>query len=171
MGDTLARLSAASSSSSNSKNKSKKESGESKNKRKRTIIKTDYTDEELFQATGGARFGMRAAPTKNLAKWRRTQDTVLNTKEKNDKDGEKVDSRPCEQTEMKPQNKNAVKLVSDSDDAQPVVSQEPETKRKPKEKKDKKDKKKRTKEDKDKKLKKEEKKLKKEKKKKRKQDT
>lgn len=35
-----------------------------------------YTDEELFQATGGARFGMRAGKTRNLAKWRRTESEV-----------------------------------------------------------------------------------------------
>jgi hypothetical protein len=31
------------------------------------------TDADLFQATGGARFGMRAGKTRNLAKWRRTE--------------------------------------------------------------------------------------------------
>jgi Pin2-interacting protein X1 len=55
LGDTLARL--------GSKQKKKKSS-----KRKR-----EYTDEELFEATGGARFGMRAAPTQKLAKWRRSE--------------------------------------------------------------------------------------------------
>lgn len=52
VGDTLAKL--------GSKNK----------KRKR---KKEFTDEELFEATGGARFGMRAVPTRNLGKWRRTE--------------------------------------------------------------------------------------------------
>jgi Pin2-interacting protein X1 len=36
--------------------------------------KRSFTDEELFQATGGKRFSMRAAPTQNLHKWRRTED-------------------------------------------------------------------------------------------------
>jgi Pin2-interacting protein X1 len=33
------------------------------------------TDEELFVATGGARFGMRAGKTRNLDKWKRVDDT------------------------------------------------------------------------------------------------
>lgn len=55
VGSTLAKL-------------SKKKGGSSK-KRKR-----ECTDEDLFEATGGVRFGMRAAPIKNLAKWNRTND-------------------------------------------------------------------------------------------------
>lgn len=47
--------------------KKKQTKGDSKKRKK------DFTDEELFEATGGARFGMRAAPTKNLAKWRRAE--------------------------------------------------------------------------------------------------
>ena len=39
-----------------------------------------YTDEELFEATGGARFSMRAAPTKKLAKWRRAEGDVQPSK-------------------------------------------------------------------------------------------
>lgn len=57
LGDTLARLSS----------KGGKKSDKKKRKRK------DYTDEELFEATGGSRFGMRAGVTKNLAKWRRSE--------------------------------------------------------------------------------------------------
>jgi Pin2-interacting protein X1 len=34
------------------------------------------TDEELFVATGGARFGMRAGKTRNLDKWKRVDDTT-----------------------------------------------------------------------------------------------
>jgi Pin2-interacting protein X1 len=34
------------------------------------------TDEELFAATGGARFGMRAGKTRNLDKWKRVDDTT-----------------------------------------------------------------------------------------------
>jgi Pin2-interacting protein X1 len=41
--------------------------------------KKEFTDEELFEATGGARFGMRAAPTKNLAKWRRAESDISET--------------------------------------------------------------------------------------------
>ena len=59
LGDTLAKLSAA---------------GDSSGKKKRS--KKTFTDEELFEATGGARFGMRSGKTRNLAKWRRTESTV-----------------------------------------------------------------------------------------------
>lgn len=155
MGDTLARLSAASSKSK--KKKSKNENEDSKKRRRRTI-KTDYTDEELFQATGGARFGMRAAPTKNLAKWRRTHDTVIqdtianhHETHQNDNDaGKAASNSPCVQQETKLWT-TAIKVVSDADDAEPAKSQEPDKKRKRKEKKDKKRKKEQTKLKKDKK--------------------
>jgi Pin2-interacting protein X1 len=45
-------------------------SGKKSGKKKR---KKDYTDEELFEATGGARFGMRAGKSRDLAKWKRTE--------------------------------------------------------------------------------------------------
>lgn len=56
LGDTLAKLS------------SKNNSGKRKNKQPR-----HFTDQELFEATGGARFGMRAGKTRHQAKWRRTE--------------------------------------------------------------------------------------------------
>jgi len=56
LGDTLAKLS------------SKNKSGTRKNKPQR-----HFTDQELFEATGGARFGMRAGKTRHQAKWRRTE--------------------------------------------------------------------------------------------------
>jgi G-patch domain len=48
-----------------------------------------FTDEELFIATGGARFGMRAGKTRNQAKWRRTEEletdlVVQQQQQKND---------------------------------------------------------------------------------------
>jgi Pin2-interacting protein X1 len=57
LGDTLEKLAGSSKKSKKNKKKQKKV----------------YTDEELFEATGGARFGMRAGKTRNLAKWRRTE--------------------------------------------------------------------------------------------------
>lgn len=48
----------------------------SKQKKKSSKRKREYTDEELFEATGGARFGMRAAPTQKLAKWSRSESGV-----------------------------------------------------------------------------------------------
>jgi hypothetical protein len=66
VGDTLARLS--------NKKKSKKNK-----KRKKT-----FTDEELFEATGGSRFGMRAqAPQKG--KWQRAE-TIVDEEEQKAKD-------------------------------------------------------------------------------------
>jgi len=58
IGDTLSKLSSI---------RGKKKEGKKRKKQR------NFTDEELFEATGGVRFGMRAAPTKNLAKWRRTE--------------------------------------------------------------------------------------------------
>ena len=59
--------------------KSKKDKKESGKKRK----KTSYTDEELFEATGGARFGMRAqAPQRG--KWQRAEKDVGGDKDGND---------------------------------------------------------------------------------------
>ena len=62
MGDTLAKLN-----SSNESLKKKKK----KKKRKRDA-KRHFTDEELFEATGGARFGMRAQ-SKQTGKWARAE--------------------------------------------------------------------------------------------------
>jgi hypothetical protein len=45
----------------------------------KTKKKKVFTDDELFEATGGKRFGMRAAPTLNLHKWRRTNDDADRT--------------------------------------------------------------------------------------------
>lgn len=58
MGDTLAKL---------SKSKSKK--------KKKREYKRQYTDEELFEATGGARFGMRAQ-RRATGKWARTESSI-----------------------------------------------------------------------------------------------
>jgi hypothetical protein len=58
LGDTLAKL------------------GGNKKKKRKT-----YTDDELFEATGGARFGMRAGNTRNLAKWRRTESELSTVSE------------------------------------------------------------------------------------------
>mmetsp|Transcript_5382 Transcript_5382/g.11058 ORF Transcript_5382/g.11058 Transcript_5382/m.11058 type:complete len:252 (+) Transcript_5382:14-769(+) len=58
LGDTLAKL------------------GSKKGKKKKKEAKKEFTDEELFEATGGARFGMRAGKSRNLAKWRRTESEI-----------------------------------------------------------------------------------------------
>jgi Pin2-interacting protein X1 len=94
VGDTLARLG------------SKK--GKDKKRRRK-----DYTDEELFEATGGSRFGMRAGITKNLAKWRRTEGEMDETvakvsvdEEVENKEATKDDARLDEPTEKKKKKKS-----------------------------------------------------------------
>jgi G-patch domain len=68
LGDTLAKL-------SDKKKKKKRKHDDTNGAEPNTVIrKTTYTDEELFIATGGARFGMRAGKTRNQAKWRRTEE-------------------------------------------------------------------------------------------------
>lgn len=72
VGNTLARLAAA-----KKQKKSKKSKKEEKKKKKR---KLEYTDEELFEATGGARFGMRAQ-TQQKGKWNRAEDAITKDEE------------------------------------------------------------------------------------------
>ena len=72
IGDTLSKL-------CDKKEKKKrkrgpdKTNGEEYTSTEATKKKKVFTDEELFVATGGARFGMRAGKTRNQAKWRRTE--------------------------------------------------------------------------------------------------
>jgi Pin2-interacting protein X1 len=78
LGDTLAKLSG-----SRKKKKRKLDGATSKEPENRST-KLTFTDEELFAATGGARFGMRAGITRNQSKWRRTEErenTPLKPKE------------------------------------------------------------------------------------------
>jgi Pin2-interacting protein X1 len=74
--------------------------------------KKEFTDEELFEATGGARFGMRAAPTKNLAKWRRTESDISETA--TSKTASTVES--CVGVEDQTEEKKALS-VEDADDS------------------------------------------------------
>jgi Pin2-interacting protein X1 len=91
VGDTLAKLAAKAKSS---KQKKKKKSSKSKNgedeendsKKKRKKDKKDnskkrlFTDDELFLATGGARFGMRAQ-TQQKSKWKRAESALSEQEE------------------------------------------------------------------------------------------
>eukprot|EP00591_Stephanopyxis_turris_P006613 CAMPEP_0195510266 /NCGR_PEP_ID=MMETSP0794_2-20130614/2960_1 /TAXON_ID=515487 /ORGANISM="Stephanopyxis turris, Strain CCMP 815" /LENGTH=257 /DNA_ID=CAMNT_0040637651 /DNA_START=203 /DNA_END=973 /DNA_ORIENTATION=+ len=75
--DTLFKLQQKSSSSLDKKSKKKKkkkskEKRKSKGKKEATTTPRQYTDDELFVATGGARFGMRAQ-RRAEAKWARTE--------------------------------------------------------------------------------------------------
>lgn len=65
LGSTLARL--------GSKKKKKKDKKDKKKGKKDKESGKRFTDEELFAATGGTRFGMRAGITTNLHKWSRTE--------------------------------------------------------------------------------------------------
>jgi Pin2-interacting protein X1 len=73
VGDTLAKLAASKNSSSSKKKKKNK-------KRDGTEKKRVYTDEELFEATGGARFGMRAQ-TQQHGKWKRAESNISEKEE------------------------------------------------------------------------------------------
>lgn len=134
VGDTLAKLSSK---------KSKKK------KRKRA---KEYTDEELFEATGGARFGMRAQ-RRATAKWARTEsqteDDEREAKEKMDWNGRgeaqvKLGESNESERPKKKRRKNTVESdvnVTDESAINDVSSSEVETKVE-KKKKDKKQKKK-----------------------------
>lgn len=61
--------------SKDKKSKKSKKDKDKKVKKKKKVVKPKiYTDEELFQATGGARFGMRAQ-RRAEGKWKRTEDS------------------------------------------------------------------------------------------------
>lgn len=64
VGDTLARL--------GNKKSNKKKKGNKKELKENKKSKRIYTDDELFEATGGARFGMRAQ-TQQRGKWKRAE--------------------------------------------------------------------------------------------------
>lgn len=69
---------------------------EKKTKKKdKNTVKT-YTDEELFQATGGARFGMRAGITNNLHKWIRTENGKEGTAAKASAESDSTDDSPAD---------------------------------------------------------------------------
>ncbi|KAG7351430.1 G-patch domain containing protein [Nitzschia inconspicua] len=85
VGNTLAKLSA--------KQKTKKSKKNSKKEKKKDVSDDDtddvpsqktrtkvYTDEELFQATGGVRFGMRAQ-TQQRSKWKRAESNISQEEE------------------------------------------------------------------------------------------
>jgi Pin2-interacting protein X1 len=133
LGDTLARLS------------SKKGKKGDKKKKKRK----DYTDEELFEATGGSRFGMRAGVTKNLAKWKRSEGELEGTAKEEDTDGAvegdstiEVDDLPLDETvNKKEKKKKSDKKVKKASREVKVKVATEEKKKSRKEKKDKKKKK------------------------------
>jgi Pin2-interacting protein X1 len=76
--ETLMRLQQKSKKSSSSSSEKKTKKGKKKDKKSKKkskeITMKIYTDEELFEATGGARFGMRAS-RRAEGKWKRTEDS------------------------------------------------------------------------------------------------
>jgi Pin2-interacting protein X1 len=132
LGDTLARLSSK---------KGKK--GDKKTKKGK-----NYTDEELFEATGGSRFGMRAGVTKNLAKWKRSEgelEEIAKVSVEEDTDGAVEDNSKTEINETvnkkeKKEKKSDKKVKKANREVKVKVATE-EKKKSRKEKKDKKKKK------------------------------
>jgi Pin2-interacting protein X1 len=134
LGDTLARLSSKGGKKSDKKNRKRK----------------DYTDEELFEATGGSRFGMRAAPTKNLSKWRRSESELEETDKVSVEEGtagaaqgdltKEVDALPVDESVSKKEKKKkkSDKMAKKANREVKVKLATEEKKKSRKEKKDKK---------------------------------
>jgi len=87
VGNTLAKLAAAKKKKKENrkrkKNSSDNDDNEDKKKKKKKKTKKrklEYTDEELFEATGGARFGMRAQ-TQQKGKWNRAEEGISTEEE------------------------------------------------------------------------------------------
>lgn len=113
LGDTLARI-----------GKKNKKGSSSKKRRK------EFTDEELFEATGGARFGMRAGSKTKLAKWRRTESSEC--------DNATPTSRP-----ISPEDADGADNLTEKEDIATDESKKDKKRKKSKDKKEKKKKKKR----------------------------
>lgn len=163
VGDTLAKLS--SKKKNKKKRKSKKEpetsskddidedddddDDDEKPKKKKRV----YTDEELFEATGGARFGMRAQ-TQQHGKWKRAEKGISETDELDAKsrvewDGMNAPVVVLKMNEKKKKNNSKndieksekVEKATADDDGDDKVVEELKVKKTPKDKKKKKDKK------------------------------
>ncbi len=109
IGDTLSKL-------CDKKDKKKRKRGTDKTNSEETAKKKKvFTDEELFVATGGARFGMRAGKTRNQAKWRRTEaaDTVAVVQQNGNKDDEVSDSATSSAPRMETQSIRTVECAND----------------------------------------------------------
>lgn len=130
VGDTLARL--------GSKKSKKKSSKKEKKEKKKT--KRIYTDEELFEATGGARFGMRAQ-TQQHGKWKRaeagiSEQEVEEAKNKVEWDGKVA---PMVILSEKKKKKSSKKRARQDDDTETSVKDDDDTEQKAKKKKRKKE--------------------------------
>lgn len=151
LGHALAHLNHQHSTDSNGKKKKKKSK---KTSSSQTDPSRRVTDEELFQATGGARFGMRAQ-RRAEGKWRRTESTesmttpsvTTTTEDTTSKDSSAVDdAKVTTKTISKKSEKSKRKRDGDDDDddkeaAERETSSSKKEKKQRKEKKEKKQKK------------------------------
>lgn len=138
VGNTLARLSAAAAANKKKKKSSKKDKKSSSSKKdkkekkkqsKSKKRKLEYTDEELFEATGGARFGMRAQTQQN-GKWNRAEkgitveeeETALKNTEWDGMSAPKVvlkkDEKKKTKKKTKTKSENSVKEEEQQDEQQ-----------------------------------------------------
>ena len=107
VGDTLARLKGT------TKSKNKKEK---KKDSKKTTTKVHYTDEELFEATGGARFGMRAQRRQD-AKWKRAESDISEQEEKAAKEKVEWDGLTAPKVLLSTDDKTSTKKRKSNKDA------------------------------------------------------
>jgi G-patch domain len=137
LGDTLCKLRNKKEKKKKKKRKSNKDdNGDESDETTNTNIykKIVYTDEELFIATGGARFGMRAGKTRNQAKWRRTeqQETKLLTEElqqqKQPQQQSKDDAEPpWTDTDVVITTIENPNTKSNQDTSEPIITDETQT--------------------------------------------
>ncbi|CAB9514388.1 PIN2/TERF1-interacting telomerase inhibitor 1 [Seminavis robusta] len=132
LGATLAKLG----DNKKKKKKDKKSSKKSSKKEKSKAVKT-YTDEELFQATGGARFGMRAGITNNLHKWVRTETNNSNSPSPvdNASDDSDIAAKNTEEPKGKVATDSDKKVEEPSDDADEKAKRKRDKKEKKKKRK------------------------------------
>ncbi|CAJ1955137.1 unnamed protein product [Cylindrotheca closterium] len=139
-GDVLAKL------ASNKKKKSKKKDKKDKKKEKKGKEKKKiFTDEELFQATGGARFGMRQG-ARQEGKWTRTEKSkTLRSQEEAAKQQVEWDGKAAPKVILKADSdgkKKKRKRSRDEDEVESSSVQDNSTEEQRKRKRKKKDKKK-----------------------------
>jgi Pin2-interacting protein X1 len=121
VGDTLAKL-----------------AGKTQKKKKRDSksSKKVYTDEELFEATGGARFGMRAQRRQD-AKWKRAESNISEQDEKEAMDKVEWDGMTAPKIifNEEPKASKKRKVTGETPDKKETVDEKAERKRQKKEKK------------------------------------
>ena len=92
-----------------------------KNKKKSKKRQRHFTDEELFEATGGARFGTKGGKTRTKAKWRRTESDMTSstagemtaTSQTTNSSSTKVSSASSSETELEDIQEESEKAVVD----------------------------------------------------------